>query len=339
MADTASSPGLAATVLDSVAAPGTSARSLLTDLRKRALERARRSATGAQVPATAPTAVLPRPAPPAPLPPLPPDLAALGRVSAANDRAAHAALAAQADALETLRRRHDELAQKVDMLQQQADRMLTGLLDGLSGLETAAARSQSAATQARALAVRQGEELRSLALATQIDKVSAVVNGAQAAAYGQSGDPLAFNNLVLAGNQLFWSFLEPFLRSFGIVNGTAPSVVTWLAPLGTLLTGQLALSDRQHQRFLSGVATFGATNRVDVSLHDRVAPGFRDELERRTDLAVSLTPVGPTAGTLRGEVRDGVLRILRSGDGAVAGLPAGPGARVAWMVDLGDDVG
>jgi hypothetical protein len=345
-----------AIVSDAMRPPDPGVRSLAAEARNRIAARERQGAADS-VPRPADRPV-PRPAPPRPLPspskespaeirladgrrlratigPAPAlrrDLDELGRAAAANERAAHSALDAQASQLELLRRSQAELAQKVDALQQQVDRTVLGLFDGFSGLEQ---RVETSTTRSRALAARQAEELRALTASSHLDKVSAVVNGLQSAAYGQSGSPFAPNNVALAANQLFWSFLEPLLKSFGIVSGAAPSVVTWLAPLGTLLTGQLVLADRQHVRFLSGASTFAGKSLVTVSLHDRVASGFRAELERRDDLAVTVTPVTPTSSTFRGVVRNGVLIITRvsSGEAVV------PVARVAWVIDLGPDIG
>ena len=62
------------------------------------------------------------------------DLAAIGRVSAANDREALGAITQQREALETVRRSHEALAKKVTALQAQADRALAALLQGLAGV-------------------------------------------------------------------------------------------------------------------------------------------------------------------------------------------------------------
>ena len=272
------------------------------------------------------------------------DLAAFGRVSAANDRQALAAIQRQGEALESLKRSHEELARKVAALQEQADRALIGLLQGLTGFEQ---RLQAVKAQgqelladrlaARTLAARQGQKLRSLAVTARIQQVTAVVNSTQAAAYGQRGSVLATNNLLLAGNQLFWTFIDPLLRSVGISGGASPSLVTWLAPLGSLVTGHLALGNRQHLRFISGVASFEGKTRVFLEpLRSRIADGLWPEFQRRTDVPVTTAWLEPMPGLgLAAAVRQGVLLI------AIVPIdhdPA-PTGRVAWMVDTGVDVG
>jgi hypothetical protein len=186
------------------------------------------------------------------------DLAALDRVCAANDRQALAAIKQQSDALDTLRRSHEELSKKVTALQEQADRALIALLQGLTifnqQLHTVKVQEQTiraARLSVRTLAARhkhQQRQLQSLATRSRIQQVTAVVNSVQGAAYGQKNSIIATNNVLLAGNQLFWIFIEPLLRGFGIINGPSPSVVTWLTPLGSLVTGQLALGSRPPQK-------------------------------------------------------------------------------------------
>jgi hypothetical protein len=272
------------------------------------------------------------------------DLAAVGRVSAANDRHAAAAIQRQGEALESLKQSHEELARKVDALQAQADQALIRLLQGLDGFEqrlkAVRARNREVLANSRAartLAERQGRELKSLAVEGRIQQVTSVVNSTQAAAYGQRGSVLATNNLILAGNQLFWTFLDPLLRSFGGSGGASPSLLTWLAPLGTLATGHLALGNRQHVRFLSGVATFdGTTPLAFEPLRSRIADGLWPEFQRRTDVPVTTAPLEHLADVrVAAAVTQGVL--------VVALIPIDhvpiPIGRVAWMVDTGVDVG
>jgi hypothetical protein len=193
----------------------------------------------------------------------------------------------------------------------------------------------------RTLAVRQRQELRALALNARIQSVTNVVNSTQSAAFGQRGSVFATNNLVLAGNQLFWTFLDPFLRSAGIVEGVSPGVFAILAPLGSLLTGQLALGDQQHERFISGIAVFDGTNTVAIeSLRAKIASGLWAEFQRRTTIPVTAVPLDPAAVAIRAEVRRGVLvvTILTPRFTALDKSPF-PTVRVAWMVDTGADVG
>jgi len=269
------------------------------------------------------------------------DLDAFGRVSAANDRQAAAVIQHQSEALDRLQQSHDELTRKVAAIQEQADLALLNLLKGFEGFEQTfqqvtkrqeTLRAQTVST--RSVAARQREELRSMAMSARIEQVTAVVNSVQSAAYGQRGSLLATDNLLLAGNQLFWMFIDPFLRSLGIITGPSPSMLAWLSPLGSLVTGHVALGNRQHERFISGVSTFdGKATVVVESLRSRIASGYRDEFQRRRDVAVTIAPLDPMAGaTFSAAVIDGDLRIEAVGDSP-------PEGRVAWIVDTGADIG
>ena len=294
----------------------------------------------------------------------PPDDRAVARVSAANDRRSSASLERQGAELRKLKRSHDELSQRVAALQEQSERTIAGLLDGMAGLErragAAAAQAQQLAAQARSasgLAASQREELRSMAIKAGLDKVTAAVNTAQAAAYGQTGSLTAPNNLMLIANQIFWSLADPVLRGLGVQTGPSPGVVDFLAPLGSLATGQALLASRQHERFVSGVSTFDGTSLlVSESLQGKVANGFFPKLRQRTDLPVSLTPLDATSAIFSARVIDGVLSITAVVPVAtipdtsppettilfaLVGPPPllAPKARVAWIVDLGADVG
>jgi hypothetical protein len=290
------------------------------------------------------------------------DLAAVARVSAANDRRSFAALQRQRVEIRALRRSQEELSQRVKELQERSDEVVAGLLDRMSGLERSA---ETAVTQgqkllaesrtARALVTGQAQELRSMAIKAGLDKVTAAVNTAQAAAFGQRGSLLATNNLVLLANQLFWTFLDPVLRGLGIQTGPSPGLVDFVAPLGALAAGQAALSGGQHQRFVTGVTAFdGTTLVVSESLRDRVADSFFPKLRERTDVPVTLSPLDPSRATFTARVSDGTLTITAAvppppppppppGSGSIAFAllaPEGPRVvRVAWIVDLGADIG
>ena len=248
-------------------------------------------------------------------------------------------------AIESLKRSHDELAQKVDALQEQADRALPRLLDGLSALEqrlqAVKAQGQALLTHGRAattLSARQDRKLRALAQTARIQQVTAVMSATQAAAYGEKGRLFSTNNLLLAGNQLLWIFIDPLLRTLGIPSGPAPSLATWLAPVGILVTGHIALGNRQHVRFLSGIATVDGTSPVFLEpLRSRIADSLWPEFQRRTDVPVTTTPLQPALNVrFAAAVRQGVLVIVMVPDDPYVVMAP---ARVAWMVDTGVDVG
>src|SRR5262249_38211025 len=137
---------LVATALDALGADGTKMRAMLREVRQRAEKHARepvRNRREGLLPGKASESPRPKSAAaPQAIPRLSPDwpleirlqngrtvratltpavarrrdLAALGRVSAANDRQTLAAIRHQSGALETLRRSHEELSKKVTVL-------------------------------------------------------------------------------------------------------------------------------------------------------------------------------------------------------------------------------
>ncbi len=283
------------------------------------------------------------------------DLAAVARVSAANDRRSFAALDRQRAELRELKRSHEELSQRVAALQEQSRQALAGLLDRMAGMErqaqAAVAQTRSLLAEsrsARALAAGQRRELDAMALKASLDKVTAAVNTAQAAAFGQTGSLTAPNNLTLLANQLFWSFIDPVLRGLGIQTGASPGFVEYLTPLGALFAGHVALAGRQHERFITGVSTFdGSKAEVSEDLQGRVAEPFFPRLRQRTDVPVTLSPLDPSIAVFSARVKDGILsitaRVASPPDSSLALAVSVPGAprtvRVAWIVDLGADVG
>lgn len=273
------------------------------------------------------------------------DLSAVARASAENNRRAFDALRRQRRAIERLRQSQDELAKKLIALQQQSDRALVGLLQGLSGLDRPGART-SVARQLRRQQLRQTQETRLLAVRAQIQSATSVVNSVQATAFGEKGSLFAPNNLRLAANQLFWTFLDPVLQRIGLVNATSATILAALAPVGSLISGQIMLGDRQHVRIISGATTLDSSGFASESLRGRIAEGFWPEFRRRTDVLVTAKIVDPPAF---GAVP--VLAIVNQGNlelripvGGTFGLSTGvrrlPGpVRVAWTVDTGADVG
>jgi hypothetical protein len=259
-----------------------------------------------------------------------------------------AVLQRQSDAIESLRQSHAELAKKVATLQAESNRSIVGLLRGIEGLEQKlhAAKVQERALRAqnalaRTRVRRQQRTIESMATTSQIHDVTAVVNSVQSAAFGERGSVFATNNLLLAGNQLLWLFLEPLLRGLGFALGPSPSLLTWLAPVGSLLTGQLVLGNRQHVRFVTGVVEFdGKTFEVSDSLEGKVADSFFTELKRRTDVPVTAVPLDPgiSPSIIFARVREGVV-IVNFSFGGLISSGTFPSGRVAWMVDTGVDGG
>jgi len=295
------------------------------------------------------------------------DLAALARASADNTRRTFDALRRHRDEIGRLVQSRDDLGKRVTALEQRGDLELVGLLKGFVALERQV-RDVSARTQAIAVAagasgapatdstvggppartaaspqrlqrlqLRQLQQTRLLALRLQIQSVTTVVNTVQAAAFGERGSILSTNNLLLAGNQLFWSLLDPVLQITGALNPASATVVAALAPIGTLFTGEILLGDRQHVRFVSGVTqvpnTAGAV--VRESLRGRVAEGEWPRFRERTDVLITFvtSPPGINASDVVVSVNQGSVEIR---------VPFGvetdrvtPFIRVAWTVDTG----
>ena len=250
------------------------------------------------------------------------------------------ALERQGQALETLKRSHEDLARKVRALQEQSERALPRLLDGLTVLEQRlqAVRVQRQALSVRnaaaaTLAARQDRKIQGLTESARLQQVTAVMSATQAAAYGEKGSVFSTNNLLLAGNQLLWIFMDPLLRHFGIVSGPSPSLAAWLAPVGVLATGHLVLGGRQHVRFVSGIANFDGTTPVFLEpLRGRIADSLWPEFQRRADVPVTITVLHPAPGVrFAAAVVRGVLVIVMV---PIDEFPI-PTGRVAWMVDTG----
>jgi len=290
------------------------------------------------------------------------DLAAVARASAINDRRSFAALRRHRAAIARLDRSTAELNDKITALQEQADLTLSGVVTGLAGLErqvrnvaqtqrVAAAQPQGSSggapregrpvrrvRQAQMQRLQQAQELRAQAFRAQIREVTNVVNTVQATAFGQRGSVFATNNLLLAGNQLFWTFLDPVLQRVGVLDATGATIVAAVAPLGTLVTGQILLGDRQHVRFVTGVASFDGTNFLVVeSLRSKIAPALFPDFQKRTDVPITTQPLDPLSRsvTVAAQVVNGSVRITLQVDleGAL------PRVRIAWTVDTGEDVG
>lgn len=303
------------------------------------------------------------------------DLSAVARASAENNRRAFAALGGHHSAIQRLARSQQELAGKVAAMQEQTDRAVIGLVEGLAGLQrtvgqnttqTIAAltppsgRASDVSPLGEVRPVRQRPETPRLrgvakmrpvasanvvAVRAQIQNVTNIVNSLQAVAYGQKGRLLAPNNLILAGNQLFWSLVDPVLQGVGVLNAASATVVAAVAPLGNLLTGQILLADRQTVRFISGVGTLNSANEtVVVSLRDQVGERLWPTFRQRTDVPVTVTVFGDTLGFARlgivAEIDQGDVRIrLRGVPRTLTDVPFSTPLRVAWIVDTGADVG
>jgi len=279
------------------------------------------------------------------------ELGAIARTSAANDEAAFRALARHARAIEALGRRCAEVQDRLAELEERSDLALVGLVEGLSRMRhrvdgvrraqdraAVAGRSAERARGLRERALR--AELGAERTSARIDRVTSVVTSLQDAAFGRTGSLLQRENLILAGNQLLWRFVDPLLRRLGLVSGPAPSTLALLAPLGSLATAQALLGSRQHVRFVSGKAVVAgrAGRGVPVPLRDRIASRTFEALRRRTDVPATAVVIGavdrpaapPPRIGIAASVRDGVLVLTPARSLAGAG-----NLLVAWTVDTG----
>jgi hypothetical protein len=361
--------------------------------RARALQ-GRLQALGSRPAATTPPAVRGRA--PAKLEPLPPllssrldgsagklraDLVAVRRATGANAAATHATLRHHAGAIDELGRAQTELAKQVAALQAIGDlSTLRRLARDLGMLERRVAdvtRVQASAllSQERTMQqaiVRQDQALREQVRSSRIAKLNATASSMQSSAYGAKGSPLATNNLLLAGNQLLWNFGGDLLRRLGGMSPAASSALGWLAPLGSLITGGALLANRQHQRFISGIATdfipvVSAGYRpmvtavvprtpsawtVRVTLRPYIATSLWPTFQRRTDVPVTVTLLPPDEGSGSGsgpggegddlrrrsaQASSAVIAAVRDGTLyiVVTEVDTGMATRVAWMVDTG----
>jgi hypothetical protein len=260
------------------------------------------------------------------------DLAALRRAVASNTDRAFAAIAHNARAIDSLARSLRELAIVVAELQARSGPVLEGLLGSIDGFDLRMRQqAQAIGTQQAAIAREQGTLRQSLQLQARnasIQKVTATANMMQSSAFGTQGQLLSRNNLLVAGNNLAWSFLG---NAFG-----------WLSPIASLAVAQVAIGRRTQERFISGVADnfkeFPTTNDegslavFQVSLLDRIAPAVQDSFRSRKDILVTATTLAPHNGFRPvAAVENGVLTI--SVGRFFEGIPQD--LRVAWMVDTG----
>jgi hypothetical protein len=265
----------------------------------------------------------------APVPARHGDLAALGQVTADNDRRAFQELRRHGRALDELARCQAQLEDRVAHLEEQRELSLLGFLGRFGDLENQLKTLAAAQRSTGAAVTQQAKALESQAASAQLQKVAAAVTSAQVAAFGERGSVFATNNLLLAGNQLLWSFIDPVLRYLGIELEMSPSPIAWLAPLGSLALAAVTVGRTQHLRFLAGTTTIPDKPGVQtVPLLPRIAPADRDAFARRTDVLVTVTTLDPSFDAAVGRVENGTLIVT------LTDAFARP-VRVAWLVDTG----
>ena len=111
-----------------------------------------------------------------------------------------------------------------------------------------------------------------MAIDGRVQQITDIVSALQDNAYGQTGSMLSTSNLLLAGNQLFWTLLDPVLMQSGM-SKSARFTVSLLTPIGSLITGHLLVANRQHERFISGTSVSDGTGIARESLRGKIAEG------------------------------------------------------------------
>lgn len=153
------------------------------------------------------------------------------------------------------------------------------------------------------------------------------------AAYGDREKPHAKNNLILTGSLIGWMMADEIADQFssksGFVKGGA-NIWSWAAPVGNIATSYFFLNDKQHERFISGIANVPAGAPGKVSLN--IGKGSLEDFKAGTYAAVAtVVSGGGDNATVLAQVSptDGTLTLTVD----VPGTTAATAATVAWMVD------
>ena len=111
------------------------------------------------------------------------------------------------------------------------------------------------------------ENLRRLRRRDLWDKILIASSLPLFAAYGQRGSPFATNNLTLTLSLLIWLVGDQVVEAvFGSSKPNEPYALddadawSYLAPVGNVLAAWWLLSDRQHERFVTGIDTIKLDN-------------------------------------------------------------------------------
>jgi hypothetical protein len=263
------------------------------------------------------------------------------------------ALARRKD-LVRLQRRQDALTKRVTELEARADAAVAGLIQGVSDVEQRARALVPAQLQQGRQLLQQVESVQQLTLQTQIRGVTSVVNTLQATAYGDKGTLLSTNNLLLAISQLFWTALDPLLQATGAVTPQTATIIAALAPVGTLVTGEILVGSRQDQqrsqpreRFVSGRTTVSVPGKSSESLEGKIDAAYWPTFSTLSNVQVTATivePSGITNAAVSANVNGGfleiaVLPIVTGGTFVTLSFvrTAAPlrNVTVAWTVDTG----
>ena len=294
------------------------------------------------------------------------DVAALRRVFTVNTEQAFGAIAQNGRAIDRLAASQKQLASRLAKLQAKGDlALLRGILEGLTKLERRVdgvkrRQDKALSTQKRYMQRKFSRQARALKVqrrAAQIQKLNGTVASVQSAAFGTRGRLLSTNNVLLAANQLGWSFAPQVFEALGLARPGATNPAAWLAPLASLVTSQVVLGRRQHERFVSGVATdftvssppvhvslfamvgsavgAGRFGEKRLSLKSHIAPAEWAAFAKRTDVPVTTVVLEPSGAFetgiwSSGEVSGGILTVRIA---ALSSVLVRPDMVVAWTVD------
>jgi len=294
------------------------------------------------------------------------DMLALKRVSAANTKRAYDAIAHNGRAIDQLAASQRELADRLAKQQSNGDlALLRGIVEGLASLERrveGVKRRQDRALGAHKRSVqkqfaRQARALTAQTRATQIQKLHGAVASMQSAAYGTRGRLVSTNNVLLAANQLGWSYAPQIFEALGLAKPGSTSPLAWLAPSASLVASRAVLGRRQHERFISGVVRVpikpipastitgslmvlslasmrvGGLGEKTFSLKNHIAPAEWGAFAKRTDVTVTTAILEPPGAFengiwISGQVSGGNLTVR------ILALSSDPtSVVVSWTVD------
>ena len=175
------------------------------------------------------------------------DMLNIARVNDVNTKRAFAAITHNGRAIDRLACSQDLLADRITKLQADGDLyLLRGMVEGLAALESRVrnverAQQRGLAGQARATRKESAglnRALESQARALQVQKFHDAVGSMQSVALATGDDLLTRENVLLAGNQLGWSFATELLRSALGSTSSAAALLAWAAPLASLATSK-----------------------------------------------------------------------------------------------------
>ena len=150
------------------------------------------------------------------------------------------------------------------------------------------------------------------------------------AAYGEKGNPLAKNNLILTGSLIGWLFGDELLGTVAGKSGalkTGANVLSYVAPFGNAATAYYFLDGKQHERFIAGTNAFAIGQpTLRVQLEGQVGKDSIDDFKKDSHTVVATSIAGDAVAVRASVGTDGILTLTLA-------APAVAATTVAWMVD------